>query len=174
LLNPDKITQRFDNYGKLSCFINFSYTYGLLKKFDNSRLFSSKSINLDPSERAYYLNKGASLSGFGRKEEAIVEYDKAIEINPQDALAYDGKGCPLFLLGRINEAIVSSTKSIRLDENYANAWYNRSVYYSHEDKIEVSLLDLQKALTVNKKYGYDALKDKDFDNVRNNPKFIGI
>jgi hypothetical protein len=61
-----------------------------------------------------------------------------------------------------------------LDENYANAWYNRSVYHSHEDNIEESLLDLQKALTLNKKYGYDALKDKDFDNMKNNPYFMEI
>ncbi len=59
-----------------------------------------------------------------------------------------------------------------MDKEYANAWYNRSVYYSHDNKIEKSLLDLQKAITIDAKYRDYALKDKDFDNMRNNAKFI--
>ena len=39
-----------------------------------------------------YNNKGIALSDLGRKEEAIVCYDKAIEINPQYADAYNNKG----------------------------------------------------------------------------------
>jgi tetratricopeptide (TPR) repeat protein len=79
-----------------------------------------------------------------------------------------------FYLGRISKAIESSSESIRLNENYANAWYNRAGYYSHDNKIEKSLSDLQKAITIDKNYIDYALKDKDFDNMRNNAKFIEI
>ena len=44
----------------------------------------------------------------------------------------------------------------------------------HDGKIEKSLSDLQKAITLNKKYGYDALKDKDFDKIRDDPRFIEL
>ena len=89
-------------------------------------------------------------------------------------MVYDNKGYSLFLLGKIGDAIESSTESIQLDENYANAWYNRSIYHSHENKIEESIIRFKKAITLNKKYGYSALKDKDFDKMRNNAKFIEI
>ncbi len=37
-----------------------------------------------------------------------------------------------------------------------------------------SLSELQKAIEFDEKYGYDALADKDFDNMRNNAEYIEI
>ncbi len=68
-----------------------------------------------------------------------------MEINSHDAIVCDNKGYSLFLLGRMGDAIESSTRSIELDENYANAWYNRSVYYSHDNKIEEVFIRLTKS-----------------------------
>ena len=87
---------------------------------------------------------------------------------------YDSKGYLLFQLGKTSEAIELANKSISLDKNYANAWYNRSIYYSHENKVEASVFNLQKAITLDKKYGYDALIDRDFDKIKNNLKFITL
>jgi tetratricopeptide (TPR) repeat protein len=242
LLNAEEISQRFDNERKFLFFLNLSYYYIFLKKFDEAVLFSIKSneldnknfipyvnkgfalsnirkneeaiveynkaielnprydfvhnikgnalsalgknaeaiveydkvIELDPQNVDAYNNKGASLSALGKNEETIECYDKAIEINPQDVRAYDNKGYSLFLLGRISDAIELSTLSIRLDENYSNAWYNRSIYLFNDGRIGDALSDLQQAITIDVNYRNYALKDKDFDNMRNNPKFNKI
>ncbi len=159
-----------------------SFSYSESGKIEEALNFINKALEINPKSDAAYLNKGVALSNLGKneeadlgkKEEAIVEYDKALEINPRDVMIYDNKGYSLFLLGRIGDAIELSTRSIGLDENYANAWYNRSVYYSHDNKIEESLLDLQKAIAIDISYRDYALKDKDLDNMRNNAKFMEI
>jgi tetratricopeptide (TPR) repeat protein len=163
--------------------ILFTVYYIFIKERVTTSDIIKKIINLDEIKSKldnksmvlfYTLVTGFSHFNSGQNEEAIVEYDKAIEINPRYASTYDNKGYSLFLLGRISEAIESASESIRLFANYANAWYNRAGYYSHDNKIEESLSDLQKAITIDAKYRDYALQDKDFDNMRNNAKFMEI
>ncbi len=92
LLNPEKIAQQFDNDGKFDFFITLSYSYGLLKKFNKTLLFSTKAIEINPQSAIAHYNKGLALSNLGKNEEAIKEYDKALEIDPKYVDGYYNKG----------------------------------------------------------------------------------
>ena len=76
LLNAEEISQRFDNERKFLFFLNLSYYYIFLKKFDEAVLFSIKSNELDNKNFIPYVNKGFALSNIRKNEEAIVEYEQ--------------------------------------------------------------------------------------------------
>ena len=75
---------------------------------------------------AYELvNKGTSLEGLGRSEEALACYDRALALNPQVAAAWLNKGLPLTSLGRFEEALASYDRALDIAPQYAKAWTNK-------------------------------------------------
>ena len=154
-------------------YMNKCFALSNLGKNEEAIVEYDQAIELNPRYDAAHNNKGASLSALGKNEEAIVEYDQAIKIHriPVHMIIKDIR---YFYLEESVKPLNHPLCLLNLIERCPNAWYNRSVYYSHDNKIEESLLDLQKAITIDANYRNYALKDKDFDNKRNNIKFIEI
>ena len=96
-----------------------NYTKNLLVeiKRDNQELKDSikqlEDLLIEVPEEAW-INKGRTLYGQGKYDEAIQAYDKAIEINPQHADAWNSKGIVLMLLGRTIEADAAFAKAKEL------------------------------------------------------------
>lgn len=97
-----------------------------------------------------------------------------MSIDPNDVHVIDNKGYTVYKVGNISGAIDMATKAISIEKDYANAWYNRACYYASENKTNESISDLNQAVMLDEKYGYDALEDKDFDKIRDHPKFIEL
>ena len=76
-------------------------------------------------------------------------YNKAILTNQWGYIFYDGKGYFLFKLGEIDGAIQSAGNSITLNPEYANAWYNLTMYSIEKNKTDESLSNLRNARTDN-------------------------
>jgi tetratricopeptide (TPR) repeat protein len=106
-----------------------------------------------------------------RYEEALQNYDKAIELNPDDVIALDNKGYMLFKLNRTTEAIEQSKMVIEFDQNYANGWYNRSIYLAAEKKNDEALQAISQAIKLDPSCAEEAIKDMDFNTLRNDDRF---
>ncbi|MBI4548715.1 MAG: tetratricopeptide repeat protein, partial [Ignavibacteriae bacterium] len=74
-----------------------------------------------------WVNKGGSLHGLGRFEEAIRCYDRAIEVDPGSSKAWFNKGLSLHDLRRYNEAIHCYEKAIEINSQLAPAWCNKGL-----------------------------------------------
>ena len=82
----------------------------------------------------FYFNRGVDKSNLGKKEEAILDYNKAIELNPSNDNAYSNRGNAKDDLGRKKEAILDYNKAIELNPNNDNAYSNRGIAKNNLDK----------------------------------------
>ncbi len=131
-------TARYDDY--------LSY---LDEKFSNK--FSN--IENDVLEKKYdkewkYLEKAIQ---FSEKK----DYSKAMELTeqllsefPESSIGLDMKGLLLMKTNKLNEAERYLQKAVKLDPNFAIAWYNLSVIARKQEKPDLSLNYLNRALTI--------------------------
>ena len=105
--------------------------------------------NLRNNEDAPLNNKGKDLPDLGNYTEAIKMYYKAILANQWGNISYDGKGYSLIKLGEIDGGMKSAGNSITLNPEYANAWYNLTMYSIEKNKTDESLSNLRNARTDN-------------------------
>jgi len=102
---------------------------------------------------AYELvNKGTSLEGLGRSEEALACYDRALALNPQVAAAWLNKGLPLTSLGRFEEALASYDRALALNPQYAKAWTNKGHVLMSLGRSEEALASYDRALDIAPQY----------------------
>ena len=48
------------------------------------------------------------------------------------------------------------------------------VIMSYTDRIDEAIFNLKEAISLDEKYGHDALDDKDFDKIRDDQKFVEL
>lgn len=99
-----------------------------------------------------WCNKGVSLGRLGKRQEAIVCYDKAIEINPVYANAWVSKADALNRLDKLQEAIVCYDKAIEINPRYAYAWYNKGDALYRLDKLQEAIACYDKAIEIDPVY----------------------
>lgn len=99
-----------------------------------------------------YLTKGNALIFLGRKDEAIVAYEKALDIKPDYAEACYNKGVALGDLGRMDEAIVAFEKSLEIKPDYADAWNNKGFVLGDLGRKDEALVAYEKALEIKPDY----------------------
>lgn len=108
-----------------------------LEKFSAAGNLADKAIELDPNNARAWNNKGKSLLGQDKYDEAIDSLDKAIEIDPQYAEAWNNKGNCLafkafsesFNKNKLDMALECWDKAIYLDPNLTFPWLSKAQYY---------------------------------------------
>jgi tetratricopeptide (TPR) repeat protein len=65
------------------------------------------------------------LFDLGKKQEAIIWYNKTLELNPNHATAHYNKGVALASIGQKTEAVDCYDKALKLNPNYAGAYFNK-------------------------------------------------
>ena len=97
-----------------------------------------------------------------------------IEIKPSYAEAWNNKGYTLHDLSRYDDAIECYNKSLDMNSNDAHAWYSRACSKIKKGDIEGSLVDLKKAIEIDKNSIESAKEDKDFESIRNDERFKAL
>ena len=96
------------------------------RKPESKTLFQNAlRLNCDPQTSIDYINKGDSLDGLERYQEAIDSFQKAIELNPNDAIAIRKKGRSLHNLEKYDEAIACYDEAIKINPNFSEALQNK-------------------------------------------------
>lgn len=80
----------------------------------NSRKNEVPSPNFRIIEAQRYVNKGISLTTFGRYKEAIAQFELALETNPDNTEAWSRKGIALIGEGKYDEAFLCFNQYLKL------------------------------------------------------------
>ena len=111
-----------------------------------------EAIRLDPKNAASWNNKGASLNGQSKYDEAIQALDEAIRLDPKLAASWNNKGASLNGQGKYDEAIQALDEAIRLDPNDANARLNKGLALVFQGKLEDASKSWEEALKLNPEF----------------------
>jgi tetratricopeptide (TPR) repeat protein len=95
-----------------------------------------------------WLEKGNSLFGLGRYEEAITSWDRAIEIKPDDDEAWFNRGFALVNLGEYEKAIASYDRAIEIKPDFHQGWNNRGVALKNLGEYEKAIASYDRALEI--------------------------
>jgi tetratricopeptide (TPR) repeat protein len=90
---------------------------------ESKKLFEKAlELNKNPKSSKDFKNKGDSLLGLNKHNEALQCYDKAIQSNPNDAVLFNNKGASLSIMGKYQDAISCFNEAIESNPNYAEAF----------------------------------------------------
>ena len=74
-----------------------------------------------------FNNRGLSLAGLGRLDDALEDYDAAIRIRPKYPEAFRNRGVSKAKLGHVEDAIADFDTAICQDSSFSEAFFNRGV-----------------------------------------------
>lgn len=145
-----------------------------LKKNEEAIRCFDKAIELKPTSWVLWDNKGRALFNLQKFEEAIECFNKALEDNPRNVETWILKGMAFDYLSEYSEAIECCEKALEIDPNFDGAWYNKACFESKKGNIDNAITSLKKAIEINEKCIEMAKGEKDFDNVKEDRRFIQL
>jgi len=83
----------------------------------------TRSLQIDPSDKVSYYNRGLIKSNQGDRRGAIPDFNKAIQIDLSDGSIFDARGDAYLELGRPNEACRYYVKAISLGNERSTCWF---------------------------------------------------
>ncbi|HEY9607536.1 MAG TPA: tetratricopeptide repeat protein, partial [Allocoleopsis sp.] len=92
-----------------------------------------------------WLTQGHCLSQLGRKEQALVSFNKAAELNPNDLRVWFLRGLDLAQLEQYEQALTSFDKVIELDPIHIKVWSFRGMALEELGHYEEALVSFNKA-----------------------------
>ncbi|MCK4797995.1 MAG: tetratricopeptide repeat protein [Spirochaetes bacterium] len=121
-----------------------------------------------------WKNRGNALDNHGMYEKALTCYDKALEINPKDDEVRVNKGVVLGNLGKHEEALACYDKALEINPTADDIWFNKACSESKLNNKIKAIEYLRRAIELNMKNKENAVEEKDFDNIRNDKRFIEL
>ncbi len=107
-----------------------------------------KAVTLAPNSWRFLHNRGVSLAGAGRFEEAVADVEKVIELQPQFAKGYFNRAELHFAAGEMEQAVDAYTRAIDLGRNDAEAYANRGDANAALGRSQQALRDYQRAISL--------------------------
>ena len=98
-------------------------------------------------------------SCLGKKDNALVSYDKSLALKPDSVEALYNRGTVLQELKRFEEALASYDEALALKSDYAEALYNRGTALQALKRFEEALASYDRALTVRPEFA-EALNNR--------------
>jgi tetratricopeptide (TPR) repeat protein len=103
----NNVTALLDNVNKAGALVN-------LGRNNESLIYSTKALAIDPTNTFALDNKAIALGNLGRNNESLIYSTKALAIDPNNTLALINKAGALANLGRNNESLIYSTKALAM------------------------------------------------------------
>jgi Flp pilus assembly protein TadD len=94
------------------------------RKFDKSRVFFQRALDLEPDSAETHNNLAVVLVGLDRIEEAAAHFKKAVALDPQNAAAHNGLGTTHAQAKRYEEALEEYRKATALKPDFPDAFRN--------------------------------------------------
>ncbi len=131
----------------------------------------SRSLQLRPDHPMTLNNRGAALGHLGRNKEALDDYNRALQLRPDDPRTLNNLGARLLRLGRYDQALTDFNRGLQFRSDDSRLLYNRACLYSLQNNADDALHDLSRAIAGDLNLRATARTDKDFDNIRSDPRF---
>jgi tetratricopeptide (TPR) repeat protein len=115
-------------------------------------------------------NRGATYAKMGKRKKALDDYNLSLQLCEHPHTLHN-RGVTYMRLQKYEEALSDFNRALEIKANDADTMYFLSTLFSLWRKTDEALIYLEKAFELNKKYQEMAKKDKDFDNIRDDPHF---
>lgn len=125
-----------------------------LKKFDDARTVIEKVVSAYPDYKWGYLWYGLVLDALKQKENALVQFEKAIKLDPKFDTAIYNLGCS-YLNSRprnFAKARECFQRVLTINPAYKQAYYQLGMSYGYEDRYDVALTYMDKAIALSEDY----------------------
>ena len=155
-------------------FYSKGVTLGRLKEHEKALTCFEKAIEIYPEHVDSWIGKAVALYKLEKCEQAIECCDKALEIEPRSYRACNNKGVFLLQSKQYSEAIRCFENALEINPTFANAFYNMACSYALQKETEKAVDCLEKTININPDFKEIAEIDEDFDNLRNNEKFLEL
>lgn len=149
---------------------NRAVAYHDLKKYKEALADYDRSLQIRPNDAETINNRGATYLCMKKYEEALADFDRSLQLF-EHPTTFHNRGVAYTWLGRYNEALADFNRSLKLRPDEADTIYSCSQLFSLWGKTGDALNYLEKAVGKDKKYREMANKCKDFDNIRDDPRF---
>lgn len=110
----------------------------------------------------------------GRLDEAEPHALRAIALDPDNVAGQNNYGNLLVELGRLEDAEAAYWKAVALDPDHPAPHYNLACLASLQGRPEAAFGPLRRAVELDDAFRREALKDPDFDALRDLPEFQAI
>lgn len=124
------------------------------KKFDDARAVIEKVVSAYPDYKWGYLWYGLVLDALKQKENALVQFEKAIKLDPKFDTAIYNLGCS-YLNSRprnFAKARECFQRVLTINPAYKQAYYQLGMSYGYEDRYDVALTYMDKAIALSEDY----------------------
>ena len=145
--------------------------YSKLGRYDEALADYNRSLELRPDDPNTIYNRGLAYYKLERYDEALPDYNRSLELRPDHPNALCNRGATYSKLGRYDEALADYNHSLELESDDPTTLYNLACLFSLTGRTDESLANLEKAIDLDKQNREDAKTDKDFDNIRDDPRF---
>jgi serine/threonine protein kinase len=139
-----KPEDRYRNFKELKAALLLYYK----PPFESNEIKVSKP-NFKSIEAQRYVNKGISMTTFGRYHEALSLFDLALKINPDNIEALSRKGIALIGMGRYNEAYAYFNQYLKVNPCDADVLNHTGSILNLQGKREEAVEFFNKALDIN-------------------------
>lgn len=167
-LNLDKTAMGMSFWGKGVIYVDY------LNDYQNGLDCLDKASQFIPEYPEIWSAKGFTLCKLGRIEDSISQFDTSLEKNPIDATTLCWKGTAFLKLKKYQEAQDSLMQAILINPSDGDSWYEAACCFSLINEPQKALECLKSAIKLEPKNREDALKDNDFENIRNTIEFMEL
>lgn len=144
--------------------------YHDLKKYEEALADYNRSLQIRPDDAQTINNRGATYAGMGKRKEALADYNRSLELYEHPHTFYN-RGVTYKYLKQYADALDDFNRSLELKPDDPDTFYELACLFSLWGKTNDALAYLEKAIRKDKKYREKAKRDKDFDNIRDAPRF---
>lgn len=168
-----------NNYDALYLFGRSRFAEG--KEAEAAELWA-RAHDAQPDEFQSISLRVMALRGLGKADEAtrvsaqaLALIERRLALNPDDLRALTMGAGNLIKLGRIEEGLDKIERALKLAPNDSGVLYMAACNYALAGKKEESLAALKQRIEMGGRNFKDwVAKDSDFDNVRDDPRFMGL
>ena len=133
--------ERFQTFGQLKESLLAIYSH----QTDNN-IIEDKPGNIDHNE---WNNKGCSFHNIGKREDAIICFEKSLQVAPGNIAALSNMGLCLFKIGKYKEANECYDKGLALDPEDAALWNHKGDVFAALNKFQEAVNNYDKGLKIN-------------------------
>ncbi len=150
---------------------NRGITYDTLERYDEALTDYNHSLEIRPDHPDTLNNRGIIYGKLERYDEALTDFNRSLERRPDHPTTLYNRGITYVKLERYDEALADHNRALEIKPDYASPLYNLACLFSLQGNVDEAFSYLEKAISKDKKYKEMAKKDKDFDNIRDDPRF---
>jgi len=140
-------------------------------EYEEAKEIYDKILELNPESPSALHSRGITYSQLGNNDKAMTDLNRSLKLNKEDPAAFHNRALVYASLGKYKKALADYNKSLKLRPDDPGTLYDLACLFSLWGKTKEALDYLKKAIDKDKKWREKAKTDKDFDNIREDPRF---